>query len=219
MGTKYALNICKVLTFEIYSEHDGIWKFVEDKLKTPVPAYFKHILKACGFSNGINIAAIEEEDIRYFEDEVKNGNVSAYFDGNDVLDGSTKTVREFEFTRGHRKFLLSIRDFLKNYLAESENSPKLEAEHHPKTAKRKLSKNVVRNVPMKKFKIFGPDPSRSQDSNSSDILKNERSILIGKAITSMIRHTLEKYVEARVKVYLVVDSSIITLSGFGVLFL
>lgn len=154
---------------------------------------------------------------------MKNGNVSAYFEGNDVLDGSTKVAEEFEFTRGHRKFLLSIRDFLKSNLDENQNTLKLKAKNQPSTAKRKLSQNVIRNVGSKKFKFFTPDPASSEGQaegsnsidNLVDNLKNEKSILMGKAITSLIRHTPEKYVKARVKVnqnFTIFDVSNVTLS-------
>lgn len=67
----------------------------------------------------MTIASIDEEDIKYFEEEVKNGNVSKHFENvkeDDVLEGSNKIRTNFEFTRGHVKFLIAIRDFLKNHL-------------------------------------------------------------------------------------------------------
>lgn len=90
-------------------------------MKCTVPPYFENVLRACGFENGFAIASIEDEDVKYFEEEVRNGNVSKYFQREkeiNILDGSTKTEANFEFTRGHKKFLLYIRDFLKNYFKQ-----------------------------------------------------------------------------------------------------
>lgn len=63
------LNFCGLFAA---SNFDEIWTFIEDKLKDPVPAYIKNILKCCGYNNGISIATIEDTDIKYFEQEVRN---------------------------------------------------------------------------------------------------------------------------------------------------
>lgn len=38
---------------------EDIWTFVEDKLKAPVPAYFKSVLNVCGYSNGNSLTLNE----------------------------------------------------------------------------------------------------------------------------------------------------------------
>lgn len=99
-----------------------VWDFVEKKMKCTVPMYFKNILEACGYENAITIATIEDEDIQYFESEVRNGNVTKYYLGTavvNILEGSTRTEANFEFTRGHKKFLRMISDYLKSYLAQN----------------------------------------------------------------------------------------------------
>lgn len=185
--------------------------FIEEKLKTPVPIYFKRILKACGFNNGLTIASIDDKDVQYLEQEVRNGNVSAYFenvDGINVLDGSMKTVKNFEFTRGHKKFLLSIRDFLKNFLEENGTGSLVseiaqKPSQKPETVKHKLNDNKnpkPYTVPKKKMKFCLSETSGPSNPSSLDELKKERNILLGKAIMSLIRHTPEMYVKARVKV-------------------
>lgn len=87
--------------------------------KHPVPSYFKNVLKACGYNNGLTIASIEEEDIAYIESEVRNENVTEYFveleqlEERDVLEGSTKNKDNFVFTLGPKKFLMFIVNYLK----------------------------------------------------------------------------------------------------------
>lgn len=202
------------VTFFIFwlllDEIDEIWLFIEEKLKTPVPTYFKRILKACGFNNGLTIASIDDKDVQYFEQQVRNGNVSAYFenvDGMNVLDGSTKTVENFVFTRGHTKFLLSIRDFLKNCLEQNGTASFVsEMAQKPKTVKHKLNDNenpkpyTVHKKRTKYSLTETSGPSSPSGTSSLDELKKERNILLGKAITSLIRNTPEMYVKARVKV-------------------
>lgn len=87
-------------------------------MKNPVPSYLKNILRACGFNTGTIIADIDDDDMEYFESEVRNGNVKKYFEKEkdvDVLKGSTRDAEYFEIPRGHKRYILIIRDFLKNY--------------------------------------------------------------------------------------------------------
>lgn len=182
--------------------------FIEQKIKTPIPSYFKYVLKACGFNNGLTIASIDDEDIQYFEQEIRNGNVSAYYKnahGLEVLDGytlsSTKSTTNFEFTRGHIKLLLYIRDFIKKWLEEN-GTIALEKVHKNEILKRKNNGGTIKSniVPRKKTKYCLNELSHSDVSSSPNALQKERSVLLGKAITSLIRHTPEMYVKARVKV-------------------
>lgn len=103
---------------------DIIWSFVEAKLNTPIPAYFKNVLNVCGYNNGISISFIEDEDIKYMENEVRNGNVGnslngAHTEAHDFLEGCTKSEENFEFVLGHKKFLLAIANFLRKYIADN----------------------------------------------------------------------------------------------------
>lgn len=99
---------------------DDIWNFIEEKLNTPVPHYFKTVLSVCGYSNGISISLIGDEDLQYIEKEVKNGNVEKALNGvEDYLKGCTKNAANFEFVLGHRKFLLAIAGYLSKYIAEN----------------------------------------------------------------------------------------------------
>lgn len=55
------------------------------------------------------------------ESEVRNGNATKNLDDAQekaFLKDSTKKINDFEFTMGHRKFLMYIVNFLKTFLAE-----------------------------------------------------------------------------------------------------
>lgn len=159
------------------------------------------------------IALIDDEDIQYFEEEVKSGKVSAFFesvDGINVLDGSMKTVENFEFTRGHKKFLLKIRDVVKTSLEnDGTKSTFSTKQNKPEAVKRKITdKTKSSTIPQKKFKCCSTDLSRADRDLPSSIdvpfsmedMKKERNVLLGKVISSLIRHTPEMYVAARIKV-------------------
>lgn len=99
----------------------------------------------------MSIACIEEEDIEYFESEVRNGNVSKFF-GNEekALKGSNQKLDDFEIVRGHRKFILAMRDILKAHMNEhGPDSFTLEVQKEKPTdenisRKRKVSSNDSR---------------------------------------------------------------------------
>lgn len=184
---------------------DEIWGFVEKKLEAPVPTYFKHVLKACGFDNGLTISLIDKDDLEYFEQQVRNGKVSKYFAGIDnlhILEGSTKTKEDFEFPRGHKKFLIAIRDFLKKCLEE--NGPESfipDLSLKPKAAKHEIQNPKPYAIPRKRSKCCTTESSISYSpSLELDDFKKERRILISKALKSLINHTPAMYVEACVKV-------------------
>lgn len=174
-----------------------IWTFVEAKLNCKVPVYIKNILEVCGYTNGMSIACIEEDDFEYFEGEVKNGNVSEYFgDGKDVLDGSNKKKEDFEFVRGHRKFVLAIRDLIKTHI--DENGPDsliLEA----KTSNETVSKEKVneeKNGLSRKRKNSSNDVHAKAKVNikcpeviTEDDMRKHRKVIYTKAIKSLVSET------------------------------
>lgn len=64
----------------------------------------------CGFDNCYTISTIEENDIEYFEGQVRKGALAKFFENNsedlnNVLEGS---VELFEFSRGHQKLIMTI---------------------------------------------------------------------------------------------------------------
>lgn len=163
--------------YQFLERIDDVWLLVEAKLKCTVPAYFKNVLQACGYDNRITIASIEEDDLQYFEQEVRNGNVSKYFAGIDklnILDGSTKTVENFQFTRGHKKFLLYIREFLK---------------HHSSSFKMPLFGEEAL--------LFSKTPSqenkKNQNSGCIEDVNIQQGILMCKIVMSLINTTPEMY--------------------------
>lgn len=156
---------------------DEIWTFIEDKLKDPVPAYIKNILQYCGYNNGISIATIEPNDIEYFTQEVRNGNVINHFRpiaGENVLEGSTRTIANFEFSRGHLRQLMFIVNFLKKYIEENGTDC--------------FSKRPIQQAASSQCKRIKLAPCH-------DHLKKQEGILLSKMIISVITLTYEIYVK------------------------
>lgn len=157
-----------------------MWVFVEAKLKCAIPSYFKNVLTACGYDNKITIASIDENDLQYFEQEVRNGNVSQYFECIDefnILEGSTKTVESFEFTRGHKKFLLLIRDFLKHHLKETGPD------------------SLTLQMPLSGFLSKTPSEENKENQNKgfTGDVNIQQGILMCKIVMSLINTTPEMY--------------------------
>lgn len=153
-------------------------------MNTSVPTYIKNILHVCGYNNGISIASIREEDFEYLETEVKNGNVTKYFVGKEakeVLEGSTKDVDEF--TRGHKTFLRSIIDFLKNHMKE--NGPdSFKPNKKPMKTPKKNCKITNRSTV-----TLNESPGGLAESD----LNVHRGMLICKTMMSLINLTPELY--------------------------
>lgn len=188
---------------------DDIWLFVEDKLRTSVPKYIKNVLKVCGYNNGIALASIEEGDFDYLEGEVRNGNLMKYFAGFEeriVLYDCTKSIQNFEFTRGHKKFLLFIASFLKAHSEENGLNSFTSETAQPKVRdvknlkyKRRAKSRIV-NVPYKKMKISSCNSDENHTIPARDDLSLQRINLLKKALMSLIKHTPDMYVGACVKV-------------------
>lgn len=149
---------------------------MEEKLNCEVPAYIKNVLEVCGFANGMTIAAIEDDDIQYFEAEVKNGNVMKHFgDAKDTLEGSHKTVETFEFSRGHIKFLMKIRDFLKGHMdINGPDSFTVEASTSNNTAKVPKEKGDEEKL---RF------PQKRKNSSKDSLVKSKINIICPETIT------------------------------------
>ncbi len=176
---------------------DEIWTFIEEKLNTTVPPYLKYILKYCGFNNGISIASIDDEDIEHCVREVKNGNVGKYYESlvgeKDVLEGSLKTTANFEFSRGHIKFLKSIVEFLKKHAEQ--NGP----DSFVTTKKKKIAKNKKTDAPSalkKKVKYSHNNNMRSPLEISSGMKEDvgrHTKILCNKLTTTLKSLTPKLY--------------------------
>lgn len=193
---------CKLFSVNQVSEtFDEIWSFIENQFQTPVPPYFKFVLKYCGYENGVSIATIDNDDIKYFVEEVRNGNVINHFKSKfgdkDFLEGSTKNMDNFDFSRGHKKFLMCIVTFLKNHIEE----------HGIDSFSRPLNSNFgikrpsqqSAGAPPKRLKQPNPrlDPSGKVSVPYEDLRKQE-DILIKKTITSLISYVPEIYVKVSV---------------------
>lgn len=174
---------------------------MEDKLQTSVPTYFKNVLKVCGYNNGISIALIEEADVAYIEGEVRNGNVTKALVGIEekkILEGSYKDKDNFEFTMGHKKFLMFIVNFLKTYSAEH-GLNSFTSEHATKCKRKAKSSTAVCSNKKMKFSVL-ESKLETAESPRRDCLTTEKSNLLTKAITSLINHSLEMYIKTCVKV-------------------
>lgn len=102
---------------------DPIWSFIEEKRShQPVPNYIKYVLSYCGYNNGITIASIDDDDIDYCVQEVRNGSITSYqskIGNKGVLPACRKTSESFEFLPRNLKYLMDIVEMLKSYIKEN----------------------------------------------------------------------------------------------------
>lgn len=204
MGTIYLWYVLRktrhfFVSVSLTEELNEVWKFVEEKINCAVPAYFKNILKACGYDNVITIASIEEKDVQYFEEEVKNGKVAKYYEESGtikILDGSTKTETNFEFTRGHKKLLLFISDYLKNYLKDNDPNTSILP---LRWASKKSSSLALANSVSKSVSQMSHNnlPSKHQNNTTDREAKLQQGILTCEIIMSLINTTPALFVAVR----------------------
>lgn len=187
----------ELIACKMASNFDEIWTFVELKLKSPVPSYMKYILSYCGFNNAHTIAAINDDDIQYFVEEVKKGNVNKYYEHlveNDVLEGSLCNIENFEFSRGHLKYLKVIVEHLKNHVKESLSS--FSKNDCSSAVKRSIEKDE--SPIKKKLKMTSGEGSNSHSHSQNEELKKQRAILISKIIMSFVTNTPQFYMKVSV---------------------
>lgn len=175
-------------------EYDEIWTFIEDKPKTPVPNYIKYILQYCGYNNGISIASMQgDDDIQYFVDQVKNGNVSNFFEPINVLESSSKTRENFEFSRGHLKFLMAIVDFLRKY--GEENGWTFFSNCQPnRGTKRRIQQTTTTSNKRKKVESNVSVNQNIEELVNEDCRK-QKGMLLSRTIMSLLTHAPKIYVE------------------------
>lgn len=175
-----------------------IWSFIEQKIQTPVPPYFKYVLQYCGYENAVSISSIDNDDVDDFVAEVRSGKVTEYFQtklgDKDVLEGSNKNMENFDFSRGHRKFLMYIASFLKEHIEDygidsfsvsSNLGVSKPAQQSSRRPPKRLSDSNISIVPSKKILVELPQED----------LKKQKDILNSKTITSIITYAPEAYVK------------------------
>lgn len=183
---------------------DEIWSFIEQKLQTPVPPYFKYVLKYCGYENGVSIASIDDVDIKYFVEKVRNGDVINYYKSKladkDVLKGSVKNMENFDFSLGHRKFLMYIVTFLKNHIEEHGNDSFSQTLNSSHAIKRQAQQSSCppRKILKRPNTVLDPSEKCLVELPHAD-LRRQEGILIRKTITSLINHAPETYVKVSVQ--------------------
>ncbi|KAJ6642635.1 hypothetical protein Bhyg_07588, partial [Pseudolycoriella hygida] len=90
-------------------------------MKITIPKYIKFILMYCGYNNCHTISTIDQADLNYIVAEVRQGNVTNFYDGlgiSDAMEGSIESARNFEFIRGHERLLMAIVNFVKQQLCD-----------------------------------------------------------------------------------------------------
>lgn len=186
-----------------------IFLFIEKKLNTGVPVYIKNILKYCGYDNCHALATIDDADLEYFADEVRNGGVNNFYHGKisaeTIMEGCTTSVENFVFSRGHLQLLKAIVKIVKETL-EIHGADgfllKLPKDLPKEQEQGNISKSV--SVYRKRFK-FSTVTSTSTDAvdnalNDETISPAEkaRTIIIGKAILSLVTHTPKLFANVRI---------------------
>lgn len=163
-------------------------------MKTKIPTYIKNVLWCCGYDSYFTISSMDESDIEYFETEVRKGNFNKKFESlfehdenpSNMLEGSVKSLDDFEITRGHRKLILAVSKFVEETLKQKG----IDAFFEPsKPNKKKHSSTNRIAAPMKKQKIYEP----GQEPGDENDLEHHRKTLIEKAMAVAINVTPDLY--------------------------
>lgn len=111
----------------------------------------------CGFDNCYSVSTIVENDIKYFEDQVRKGALAKFFEDqislDNVLEGSTEetvSVEEFQFSRGHQKLITIIAKTVKDNLDKHGIDGFCPTE--PSKFKKKISTCKLSDAPCKRQK-------------------------------------------------------------------
>lgn len=195
----------------ISDEFDEIWNMVERNMKVQIPPFIKYVLKFCGYENCHTISTIEEDDFEYFEFKVREGGIIEFYQDKisekDMFEGSTKTLKDFEIVRGHRKLLMAIVKVVKEKLDKNGVdglfvvTPKRKKKN--KIAEKSTAENIV-PVRRKKQK-FSPSELLNDDDEKLTEIKEERNdqcdpsiehhkrVLFLKALSCLKNHSPEMY--------------------------
>lgn len=171
-------------------------------------------MKYCGYENCYTISTLEEIDLDHFQTEVRKGNMAKFLEDNlsegivqkDALEGSTKSVEEFEFSRGHQKLIMAIAKLVKENLNENgvdgfaetstEKKKKSASNMSPrKRQKYSAGKQVMKsNLRKPETMNLGENSYRlSCDENNVAVHDAHRTVLVTKALASLINLTPKMY--------------------------
>lgn len=184
----------------------------------PIPTYIKNILKCCGFENCYSISTIEENDIAYFEQQVRKGALTKFIEGSisenlspdNVLEGYVeRSGEEFEFSRGHQKLIITIARTVKENLEKNGIDGFELSKGYPLKARKNYSTCKLSDEPYKRRKnssvelgtdstLLEPDvePSFEDSELSADeIVTIHRNKLVKQAVVSLKKITPAMYKE------------------------
>lgn len=182
-------QFARIYFFFISADFNEIWLFVEQEMKMKIPSHIKHILKYCGFENCHTISTIEENDIEYFENEVRKGEITI------VLNETTS--ENFEFSRGHKKLIMAITKLVNEKL----NERGVDGFSMPKQRKRTLSNATT--VATKISKLSTNENSSldcfSEAPEPLETLQEYKSAVLRKMILSLITHTPEMFANVSIR--------------------
>lgn len=165
-------------------------------------------MKYCGFNNGITISQIGDVDIQDFVEQVQNGKVTKYFKpiigDKDVLEGSTQTEKDFEFSRGHLKLLMTVVEFLKHFIQENGLESIIEEVEPTSQTKKSKTKEAKKNplkkpfIPKKKIRLSAAAKTALYESHkhlilNTNAIEEEKGILIMKMLVSLAGQTPTLY--------------------------
>lgn len=212
----------------VVADFTTIWAFVEREFKGPIPTYIKNVLKYCGYENCYTISTIEESDLEYIQTEVRKGDITKFFEENrseassegisldKILEGWRRPVEEFEFSRGHQKFIMLIANLVKENLNKNGVNGFAGTKAGTSQAKRRKpsTSRVTLGVPSKRRKhVLGElngelvmesnlrssgaenlfENLHENNASEEDVVKLHQKILVKKAMESLISITPKMY--------------------------
>lgn len=97
------------------SNFKKFWEILEAKLGSNVPIYVQNILAFNGYENALSVGTLTSEDIVYLQNYARNEmhkRIPKDADLKEYYGYFSENPTEFEFLRGHVKFLEKIVSFI-----------------------------------------------------------------------------------------------------------
>lgn len=121
---------------DLFKYNSDFWKELEVQIKGDIPEIVKHILRATGYENRLNLYNITKDDFVEIESYI-NKNLKVWFRKLQKIDDNYANLKKFELLPGHKKIILKISEDLQKLktVLDTDNSSKLnesEAMFHDK---------------------------------------------------------------------------------------
>lgn len=111
---------------DLFKYDIDFWKELEVRMKGYIPEIVKHILRATGYENRLNLHNMAKDDFVEIERYINN-NLKVWFRKLQKIDDDYANLKKFELLPGHRKIILKISENLQGpkTVVDTANRPTL----------------------------------------------------------------------------------------------